>query len=185
MDEIKTITILPVDEFRVIKQIKIISEFANNREYSIGYILYERRLTNDYSFKEVSKENNDFLYNLECPRQDSYPNDSVDEIILQSIRNSFPKSTARNYSLISTVDTENIKILQNRHIEQSEITFSPDFSQIDIYKHVGKSFSGLRKSVKIYSNFTKENIQNLYFQGYYNLEDTEILDQINDHIKFI
>ncbi len=184
MNEIKTISVLPMEEIRVIKQIMLISEFANNREYSIGYILYERKLTDNYKFKETPKEKKDFSDYLEYPRQDSYPNDNVDEIILQSIRNTFPKSTLRNYSLICNVDIDRVKILQNRPIEQSEITFTPDFSQVDIYELAGKSFNGLRKPVKIYSDFTKESIQNLYFQGYYNLEDREILNKI-DKIDFI
>lgn len=184
MDNIKTISILPMEEIRVIKQIMIISEFANNREYSIGYILYERKLSDTYKFKETPKEQRDFSYYLEYPRQDSYPNDNLDDIILQSVRNTFPKSTLRNYSLICNVDRDRIQMFQNRQFEQSEIAFTPDFSQIDIYELIGQSYSGLRKPIKIYNDFTKESIQNLYFQGYYNLGDKQILNKI-DKIVFI
>lgn len=182
--DIKTISVLPIEEIRVIKQIMIVSEFANNKEYSIGYILYERELSDNYKFKETPKGERDFSYYLDFPRQDSYPTDNLDEIILQSIKNSFPKSTLRNYSLICNVDKERIERLQNRQFEQSEISFTPDFSQTDFHRFVGQSFDGLRKPIKIYNDFTKESIQNLYFQGYYNLNDRQMLDRI-DSTKFI
>lgn len=183
MSNITTISILPIEEIRIIKQIMIISEYSKKQEFSIGYILYERELSNTYNFKGTEKEERDFLYYLEYPRQNTFPNDNLDEIILQAIRNTFPKSTLRNYSLICNMDRDRITMLQSEAFKEVEITFTPDFSRANISEFAGQNYDGLRKTIKIYSDLTKERLQNIYFQGYYNLIDKQILGMI-DKIKF-
>lgn len=179
-----TIKILPIEELRIIKQITLISQFANNQDYSIGYILYERKLTKEYKFVETPEEEKDFKYYMEYPRQDSYPNDNIDELILQSIRNSFPKSTLRNHSIICNVDIDKKERMQNREFRINNIQFTPNFSQIDMNDLKGKSFEGLNISIKVYNDYKLEGIENLFFQGYYNLNDLNVLDEL-DTIQFI
>jgi hypothetical protein len=182
--KIDSISILPIEEIRIIKQVFIISELECNKEYTIGYILYERQLSQDYRFKETSMEERVFSYYLEYPKQDNYPVDEIDMIILHAIKNSFPKSYVRNHSLICNVEKEHIRFLQNRPTEKGVITITPDFSMMDITNIKLSNFSGLEMKILIYTNFKKGNIINTYFQGYYDLNRPEILDRLNE-IKFI
>lgn len=182
---IKTITILPLEEIRVIKQIIIVSEYANSKDISIGYVLYERHLTGNYKFKEVPEAEKNFDYYFNYPNEALYPKDKLDDIIFQAVRNTFPKSAIRNHNVIFNVDKDKMKILQNRQFVESEMTFTPDFSQVDIYSTPARqSYVGLRKEIKIYNDFRLEDINHLAFNGYYNLNEKQILNDL-DKISFI
>jgi hypothetical protein len=181
---IETITILPLEEIRVIKQIVIVTDYANNKEFPIGYILYERHLTNSYKFKEVPESEKDFDYYFNYPNEAVYPKDRLDDIIFQAVRNTFPKSVTRNYNVIFNIDMDRVKTLQNRQVVKNEMTFTPDCSQVDIYNLSRQSFSGLRKEIKIYNDFRLDDIKYLAFNGYYNLKDKQILSDL-DQITFI
>ena len=180
----KTITVLPLDEIRILKQIIIINDSQDNREISIGYILYERKKSQDYKFIETPKEERDFTYYLDYPKQDSYPNDNVDDILLQSVRNRYPKSKLINHSIICNVDLEKINMLQNPPSELSQIQITPDFSGIDISTLVGKQFEQAFKQIKIYADFRLEDIKNLAFFGYYDLNDDEIINKVRE-VRFV
>jgi hypothetical protein len=83
----ETISFLPIDDMRILKQIIIVSDFPRDRELSVGYIVYERKLTDRYKFKEVDKKSDEFNYLLDYPKQELYPHDDVDDIILQAVQN--------------------------------------------------------------------------------------------------
>lgn len=127
--EPRTIKFLPLDQMRILKQIFIVNENKYDREVAVGYILYERKLTKEYKFSETPKEERDFRYYLEYPRQDSYPNDEVDDLILQSIKNTYPKSYLKNHSIICNVDTEKYDVLKKPENQPSVINVSPDFQE--------------------------------------------------------
>lgn len=57
-----TISFLPIEEMRILKQIIIVSDFPKDRELSVGYIVYERILTDRYKFKETNKKSDGFDY---------------------------------------------------------------------------------------------------------------------------
>lgn len=180
----KTITVLPLEEIRVLKQIIIVNDSQKNDEISLGYILYERKMSQDYKFNETPKEKRDFKYYLDYPKQESFPNDKVDDIFLQSIKNRFPKSKLKNHLIICNVDLEKIKMLQNQPNESSQIQITPDFSVVDLSTIAGKQFEQAFKQIKIYADFRLEDIKNLAFFGYYDLNDVEIINKIQE-IKFI
>lgn len=182
--EPKVITVLPIDEMRVIKQIFIVTESRQNNEISIGHILYERKFTTNYKFKETPKEERNFDYYLEYPKQDSYPNDQLDHLILQSIRNTYPKSVIRNHSVICNVDKEKIEVLRNRLTEKSSIKITPGFSDIDIYNIAGKQYKWIEKEITIYADSIFEEFKNPWFFGYYDVNESEILERIME-IKFL
>lgn len=60
--------------------------------------MYKRILSTNYKFIEVPESQRDFSYYIDYPKQDLYPNDNVDNLILQSIRNSYPKSLVKNHT---------------------------------------------------------------------------------------
>ncbi len=182
--ENQTITLRPIDEMRIIKQIFLIYESGSKQDLSIGYIMYQRRFSDNYKFKETPKEQKDFSYYLDFPKQEMYPHDDVDETIFQAIKNTYLKSRLINFSLIFNVDSEKVTRLQNRTFEQSEIIFRPSISPFDFERYVGQHFPVLRKQIKIYQDYTKESIQNIAFLGLYDLQDKSILDKINN-IEFL
>jgi hypothetical protein len=179
-----TVTILSPDKFRFVKIIQIISDYRKSAEITLGYIIYKRLFATDYKFKEVPKEERDVSYYVQYPQQNLYPVDNVDNIILQAVKNLFPKSEVRNDSIISSMDLEKIEMFQKRPHENSLLTLTPDFSSIDILSLTGKQFPCIRKQIKIYNDFSKDEIQNMGFFGHYKLDDKEVLDKI-DAIEFI
>lgn len=174
-----TISFLPIEEMRILKQIIIVSDFPKDRELSVGYIVYERILTDRYKFKETNKKSDGFDYLIDFPKQELYPHDDVDDIILQAVKNLYPKSTLRNHHLIFNVDRENIDRLKDRQTVTSQISFTPDFSSLNILSVGRRSFDGLVKQVTIYNDFSLDYIRNIAFNGYYNLKDQHILNKLN------
>lgn len=182
--ENQTISLLPTQEMRIIKQIFLIYESGSKQELSIGYVMYQRKFSDNYKFKETPKEQKDFSYYLDYPKQEMYPHDEVDETIFQAIKNTYLKSRLINFSLIFNVDEEKVKRLQGRPYEQSEIIFRPSISTFDLERYIGQHFSVLRKQIKIYQDYTKESIQNIAFLGLYDLQDKSILDKVSN-IEFL
>lgn len=174
----ETISFLPIEDMRILKQIIIVSDFPRDRELSVGYIVYERTLTNSYRLKEVDKKSNDFNYLMDFPKQELYPHDNIDDIIFQAVQNQYPKSVVRNHHLLFNVDQEKVKRLKDRETVVSQISFTPDFSSFDIFSNGRRSFDGLVKQVTIFNDFSLDYIRNVAFNGYYNLQDQQILNDI-------
>lgn len=181
----KTFSILPVEEIRIIKRVVIVSDNAVNRDISIGYFLYERLLSSEYRFIEKKEEEKDFDYYLTYPKQEDFPKDKIDELILQAIQNNYPKSFTISYSLISSLDKENIELFKNRPSEKSSIIFSPDLSNLDYSKFAGKDINYMKIDMNVFVDFKLEYIKNLFFYGKYDLsKENEIFNSL-DKIKFI
>lgn len=180
----RKITILPTDEMRIIKQIIIISDLNDNTNKQIGHILYERKLSSDYKFIETPKDKKDFSYYLEYPKQESFPNDNIDDVFLQSVRNLYPNSIVKNHSLISNVDIDKIESLKKQKIEESAFQITPDFITPNIFSLAGREFEQTYFKVNLYKNINTEEISNIVFYGYYNIDNNQIIEKIND-IKFI
>lgn len=175
----QTITILPLDKMRVLKQVIILKN-----DISIGYILYERKLSPDYKFVETPEDEKDFNYYFEYPKQESFPKDNLDDIILQTIRNKYPKSITYNHSIICNVDEDKIKTLKNRATEKGSIQITPDFSKVDLSTLAGQQFEQYYIDVNIYADFRLEDIKNLFFYGNYDMDDDFIINELRK-IEFI
>lgn len=50
-----TITVLPIEEMRIIKRIDFLTLNKNNVEIRIGFIVYEREFNPDYKFVQNKK----------------------------------------------------------------------------------------------------------------------------------
>lgn len=182
--ENQTTALLPMEEMRIIKQIYLIYESGSKQDLSIGYVMYQRNFSENYKLKETPKDERDFFFFVDYPKQEMYPHDDIDETIFQAIKNTYPKSRLINFSLIFNVDWEKVHRLQNRPFEKSEIIFRPSISTLELERYVGQHFTVLRKQIKIYQDYTKESIQNIAFLGLYNLQDKSILDRL-DRIEFL
>lgn len=176
--EIKTIKFLPTGQMKIVKEILIVDVNQDGNEFVIGSLMYERILSTDYKFIEVPENQRDFSCYIDYPKQDLYPNDNVDNLILQSIQNSFPKSLVKNHTLLCNVDEEKIRILKNKKVESGVIRITPDFSGIDIYNKQTQQLRMIQQEVNIYTFRTLPNA--LFFYGHYDIADVHILDMFKD-----
>jgi len=180
----KTIEFLPLDEMRIVKQIIIVENYKSDTDSVIGYILYERPLSQEYKFKLIPERERDFSYYLNYPKQEYFPSDNIDDILLQAVRNSHPKSEVRNHSLVCNVEIDRINTLKNMRVESGNIRITPDFSGVDIYSLAGRNFNFAEQEINIYASLPIENPNDKCFFGYYDITDTEIVNKIMN-VKFL
>lgn len=175
---------LKPDECKIVKQITIVSPHTRHGEISIGYFLYERPMTPTYKYNHKPKEERQIDYLLTYPLQENFPTDQIDKIILQSVKDIYPKSFARSYEVYSTFDIERTERLVNRPFKNGMIMIGPCFADVDVYSLTKNEFEALNKPIKVYADYSSEIIENYYFNGYYPLNDETILDEI-DKIIFL
>ncbi len=173
------VKMLDFPDWRILKEINIVSKTNYDQEIVIGTILYERNISKDYYLKDDT-EPNAFLRLLNYPKQDLFPTDLLDEIIFNAIKEKFPKSFVKNYEIAFSSDIEMINRIQTKPFELATLEIRPNFSQIDLNLLVGKSFNFPQKEIKIYQDFTKESIKGHYFMGICNYENhSETFDKLN------
>jgi|GEM_PF-1317555 len=177
---------LDMDEMKVLKQIIIISD-RKNGETELGSIIYTRPLTEQYNFKKQQEEDekaSDSIARLvqEYPKQKNYPNDGIDKIILDAVKNSYPKSVLRNDTILFNVDSEKINVLKKRMVTPSTIYFSPEFSNASMFSNfsefVGKQFKAPKINLNVYSFFKPEFLEGHIFYANYDAKDANALDAL-------
>lgn len=182
MENIKSFSILPIKERKIIKQINIIKgQYSNN---ILGSIFYERDLSNTYKFKEISEESRDFDYYVDYPKQDNFPNDILDGIILQTIKNHYPYSRLNSFSKITSIDKLRFENLCNSRSNDGSVllNISPNLSHENIDELKKDMLNSFKKRIIIH--FPVKVNMSYEFYGYYNLEDKEIIDKL-DKITFL
>jgi len=165
---------LDFPDWRILKEINIVSKTSFDQEIVIGTIVYLREISKDYFLKD-DEEKNQLLRLLHYPKQELFPQDILDDIILNAIKEKFPKSFVKNSEVAFTSDLEKIERTQSKPFENAFLEVRPNFSQVDLYPLVGKIFNFFRKEIRIYQDFTKESIMGHYFTGicdYDNHEET-------------
>lgn len=181
----KTITVLPVNEMKIIKQINLVIQNRNEIDITAGIILYEREFSEIYKFKEKPEEENDFFHFINYPKQEDYPSDELDSRILKAINLDFPRAQIKSDLLFSSSDVEHYKNITTRPFEKAELTFVPDFSGMNLNLLPRKSFTGFSKHITIYLNGSTEMIRDRIFKGLCPYENhLEFYDQL-DEIKFL
>ena len=176
---------LPETDFRILKQISIITENQFGIDICIGNLLYKRKFNPDYQFNNIEKADKKYQFYIDYPTQEMYPNDDADDLILQSVRTTFPKSIVKNHSIIFNLDIEKIETFKNGTLLNKNIILSPEFP----YFTNPSDFSHMEFKVKnlpinIYSNHSTFFVtgQNLF--GKYESNDLTILDKFTE-IEFI
>lgn len=180
-----TITVLPVSEMKIIKQINLVIQNRNEIDITAGIILYEREFSQTYKFKEKAKEKRDNSHFTRYPKQEDYPNDNLDLLILQAVMSEFSLAEVKNDLLFASSDVEHYTNLTIRPSEKAELNFIPDFSGIDLERLPRKSFPGFRKQISIYANGNTEVIRNRVFKGYCHFENYEDIYDKLERIKFL
>ncbi len=180
-----TITVLPVEQVKIVKRIDLLTQNKNNIEIRIGFIVYEREFSPDYKFVEKKKDEKDFLYLSTYPKQEDYPSDEIDELILLSIKNTFSNSRIHSELLFSSFDTDNLNRLIKRPNEKANFIVRPEFYGQDLVFLVGKSFKAFIKNINVYVDGSSELIKLLTFNGYCKFENHEEVYSRLDKIKFL
>lgn len=180
-----TIKILPIEEMRIVKRVDIIARDRYNFDTRIGFVIYERQFRPDYKFAEKEKSENEFLNLTSYPRQEDFPSDEIDELILSTIKLTHPKSQIHNELLFSSFDVDSLNNLINRPAEKANLIIRPEFYGQDLEFLVGKSFKAFLKSVNIYVDGSSELIKNLAFYGCCNFKSHEVIYARLDKIKFL
>ncbi len=181
-----TFKVLPTSEMKIIKKIELIISNSNNIDIIVGFIIYKRELSSNYNFIQQTKNEKSFHYLLKYPKHDEYPEDNIDQLILETIQKEFPKARLRNSLLFSTSDVEYYDKLIKRPYEEAELIIEPDFWGMEIQELEGKTIRRFCKNINIYVNHSKESIKNITFKGncdFTNRED--IYNQLEYKIEFL
>jgi len=171
---------LTADQFKILKQIIIISD-RNNQETELGSIFYTRPFSDHYNLikqQEEDKLETDLFAKFfqEYPKQQNYPYDQADIILLDAIKNRYPKSIVRNDTLLFNTDLEKLVVMKNRNIVPATMYFSPEFSNTDIFLHAGKQFPAPRIGFNIYTYHNIDELQSPIFYAKYPAEDQKVLN---------
>lgn len=180
-----TIEILQVDQVKLIKHINIISQNRHGIDIKIGYLLYERNYNVNYKMAGKKENESQFDYLLTYPRQEDFPEDDSDKLLLEVIRTEFPKSFVYNKTLFTTSDIEILKNIMSRPSEKAQLIIHPDFSEKTYDEIKGKSFGQFGIFVTLYTNGPIEYLKNIIFSGTCDYDNhVEIIESLND-IKFL
>lgn len=155
---------LDFPEWKIMKEIQIVSQNSYGQEIVIGAIVYLRKIKNDYYLKD-DPEPNEFLRLLNYPKQELFPRDYLDEIILNSIKDKYPKSFVRNTEISFDSDIEKIGITTQTPTQTAGFEVRPNFSQVDSSRFVGQPLTFFIKKINIYQHFTADSIKGKYFTG--------------------
>ncbi len=180
----KTIQMLDFQEWKIMKEIHIISQNSYDREIVIGRIVYLREVQNDY-YLEKDSEPNEFLRLLNYPKQELFPQDLIDEIILNAVKEQFPKSLVRNTQISFDSDLEKIKIITQVPKQTAIFEVRPDFSQVDLSTLVGKQLNIFIKNINIYQHFTTDSIKGKYFTGICDFHNQKDIYKKLDEVEFL
>ena len=157
-----TIKLLDQKDWKIVKEISVVSTNQFGVEITIGVIIYDRQITSDYKLND-DPEPNQIKRLLDYPKQELFTNDELDELILNAVKSKFPKSFIRSHQVLWDCDKKRYDYLLKRPSEKAFLEIRPDFSSIDIYSLNGKTFTVFNKEINIYQDFTLESIKSHFF----------------------
>lgn len=179
LNEHITIKLLDQEEWKIVKEINVVSTNQYGVEIIIGVIIYDRGITQDYKLND-DPEPNQIKRLIDYPKQDLFTHDELDELILNAVKNKFPKSSVRSYQVLWDSDEKRFNYLLKRPSEKAILEIRPDFSSIDLYNLKGKTFPVFYKEINIYQDFTLESIKSHFFTANCDFERSEsIITELN------
>ena len=179
LNEHITIKLLDQEEWKIVKEINVVSTNQYGVEIIIGVIIYDRGITQDYKLND-DPEPNQIKRLIDYPKQDLFTHDELDELILNAVKNKFPKSSVRSYQVLWDSDEKRFNYLLKRPSEKAFLEIRPDFSSIDLYNLKGKTFPVFYKEINIYQDFTLESIKSHFFTANCDFERSEsIITELN------
>ena len=175
---------LDFKDWKIMKKIHIVSQNSYDQEIVIGVIAYLRNIQKDYYLKNDPVPN-DFLRLLQYPKQELFPQDYLDEIIFNSIKDKYPKSYVRNAEISFDSDKEKIKIITQMPKHTVKFEVRPNFNQVDLSILVGQTFRFFIKDINIYQHFTADSIKGKYFTGICDFDKQSDTYQKLEEIEFL
>ncbi|HEY4063878.1 MAG TPA: hypothetical protein VGM30_18350 [Puia sp.] len=164
------------EQYKILKQIILLGD-RNGIEIELGRIFYKRTFRNNYNLKkqgaEDAKSDKPMAKFIgEYPKQENYPVDEVDVMILGAVRDQFPKSITRSDTMFHDLDIEKLKKFKSRNVIPAVMYFYPDLSNIyDIYDLPETARNGFKANVNIYTYSSPEILQNQVFHATFDLND--------------
>ncbi|MCT4583109.1 MAG: hypothetical protein N4A35_16985 [Flavobacteriales bacterium] len=182
----KTQTVLPVSEMKIIKRINIVSQNWHPENLPIGFIIYERNFTEEYKILPEEKDSNN-LSNLISgyPKQENYPHDEIDELILNTVKTEYPKSFVQNKLVFTSSDIEYFDNLIKRPFEKALFRIKPDFSNLDLSLLSGQEFECINQEINVYVDHSSELIKNIFLDGNCDFDHHKALFRALKTIKFL
>jgi len=178
------IKMLDFQDWKIMKEISIVSNNSYEQEIVIGVICYLRKVQRDYYLQEDQEENK-FLRLLNYPKQELFPQDTIDEIILNAVKDQYPKSFVRNTQISFNSDLEKIKIITQVPKQSAKLEVRPNFSQVDLSTLVGKELDFFIKDINIYQHFTSDSIKGKYFTGICDFQSQKDVYKKLDEVEFL
>lgn len=124
---------LPSKGVGIAKIIRITKRDFNGVNIS-GYLIYFRHLTPRYTFKkkeEIASDVENFNKNIVGIQQNSFPEDEIDNLILQAVRTEYPECRASNNLIIFNTQRESLNYYKRMPQVHSLIRILP---KIDHYE---------------------------------------------------
>lgn len=124
MDEV--IRVLSIDDLNVLKTITFSKKLAGGRVQQ-AEILYLRKLSSTYrmSQKEVVDEKERFERLLKGTPEEEYPQDELDELILESVKIQFKNAKVRSKLMLLSVDLADLQSYKGVHCVHTMLIVSP------------------------------------------------------------
>jgi hypothetical protein len=176
--------LLPNDEWRILKHIIIVAP-RHGTEIELGRILYKRKLQPDYIISKEKVEdasNPDAFVKFihEYPKQENYPTDATDEILLAAVRDIYPASTTRSDTIATTLHNDKLEIWKKRLSYQASFIVYPRISDLsNAHQIPANTLQAQKYPCHIYSYYQPEHIPNMIFYGCYGLShQTEVLSKL-------
>lgn len=179
------IKMLNADQWKIMKEISIVSKNRHDIEIVVGTIYYQRDITKNYKLGN-DHEPDKIIRLINYPKQDLFPQDNLDNLILSAITNKFPNSFVKSYEIFFNADSAKFEHFRKRPSEKAIIEVRPDFSQVNYQSLVENSFSLYRKEINIYQEFLKDSIQFQFFSSICDFATHgETIKKLNEIIEFL
>lgn len=134
MDE--TIRVLSLHGMKIIKRIDLNYQDRTGRIYH-SQIVYLRDFTEQYKMrqKEIVDEREKFERLLNGIPENEYPNDFLDDAILEMIRSEFPDAIMRSNAMLFSTDLRNIQQLSQVNRVSIQFFVEPDMNELPQYAY--------------------------------------------------
>lgn len=127
-----SIFVLPIEKWRIIKEIKF--EYEINDQIFYGTVVYLRKFSECYKM-QTPKIDNDIetikRYMVGIP-QEEYPNDELDDVIVKGLSTKLNVVHINSSLLIVNTDADDIMRYKNDHLQTVDLIIGPDWASIPL-----------------------------------------------------
>lgn len=176
---------LPMEECKIVRQIIIIAPTEWGQETEVGYIMYSRPITENYKMN-LSGQGDPISYLLNSHKEEYYPKDYVDEVLLKMIKDTYPKSIVKYSIVLTNTDEVRIKSLQVPMNKKVTMTLSPLL--MPEHYNVPRNFYYLRQDITLYAAWLPALIEpiNGFISSFSLDKENEVFNTIdNVHLIFL